>query len=251
MIMRGKTIVFCRCDSEISNNEELAELSQSLRQISANIIFLDDLCGLAVTDKDRVKTLFNFPGQQFLVIACFARAVKLLIEYAGAGANFENFSFVNIRQTSNNEVVTIVQNFLSESAENKNVTELRNTTEWKSWFPVIDYNKCTSCGQCSEFCLFSVYQNKEGRVEVINPQNCKINCPACARICPSEAIIFPKFKDGGHISGDETSKTPDEKDISEKESLMQLLEKRKENRRSIIKETAMQQALIEREKAKK
>ena len=36
----------------------------------------------------------------------------------------------------------------------------------------------------------------DGQVEVARPSNCKTYCPACARICPSVAIIFPKYKSG-------------------------------------------------------
>ena len=25
-------------------------------------------------------------------------------------------------------------------------------------------------------------------------QNCKNNCPACSRVCPAEAVIFPKYE---------------------------------------------------------
>ena len=42
----------------------------------------------------------------------------------------------------------------------------------------------------------------EGRVEVRKPAGCKTNCPACARMCPHQAIIFPKYADA-HINGDE------------------------------------------------
>ena len=37
-----------------------------------------------------------------------------------------------------------------------------------------------------------------------NPANCKTNCPACARICPQVAIIFPKHKTSP-INGDEVT----------------------------------------------
>ena len=42
----------------------------------------------------------------------------------------------------------------------------------------------------------------DGRVEVSNPSSCKTNCPACARVCPHKAIIFPKYTDSP-INGDE------------------------------------------------
>lgn len=75
--------------------------------------------------------------------------------------------------------------------------------KWKPWFPVIDYDRCTNCMQCLTFCLFDVYGvNKDKKIEVRNPTNCKTDCPACSRVCPEVAILFPKYK-GGPINGDE------------------------------------------------
>ena len=74
--------------------------------------------------------------------------------------------------------------------------------EWKPWFPVIDYDRCTNCMQCLSFCLFGVYGvDGEKRIEVQNNDNCKTNCPACSRVCPEAAIMFPKYK-AGPINGD-------------------------------------------------
>jgi Pyruvate/2-oxoacid:ferredoxin oxidoreductase delta subunit len=74
---------------------------------------------------------------------------------------------------------------------------------WKPWFPVIDFSRCTNCMQCLTFCLFDVYGvSKEKKIEVRNPTNCKTDCPACSRVCPEVAILFPKYK-GGPINGDE------------------------------------------------
>jgi Pyruvate/2-oxoacid:ferredoxin oxidoreductase delta subunit len=77
--------------------------------------------------------------------------------------------------------------------------------EWKPWFPVIDYDRCTNCMQCLSFCLFGVYGvDEERRIQVQNNDNCKTNCPACSRVCPEAAIMFPKYK-AGPINGDVVS----------------------------------------------
>lgn len=77
--------------------------------------------------------------------------------------------------------------------------------EWKPWFPVIDYDRCTNCMQCLSFCLFGVYGvDAEQRIQVQNNDNCKTNCPACSRVCPEAAIMFPKYK-SGPINGDAVS----------------------------------------------
>ncbi len=69
--------------------------------------------------------------------------------------------------------------------------------QWKPWFPVIDYSRCTNCMQCLSFCLFDVYGvSKEGKIQVQNNDNCKTNCPACSRVCPEVAIMFPKYASG-------------------------------------------------------
>ena len=73
---------------------------------------------------------------------------------------------------------------------------------WKPWFPVIDYDRCTNCMQCLSFCLFGVYGvDGASRIQVQNNENCKTNCPACSRVCPEAAIMFPKYK-AGPINGD-------------------------------------------------
>lgn len=76
---------------------------------------------------------------------------------------------------------------------------------WKPWFPVIDYDRCTNCMQCMSFCLFDVYGvSKEGQIRVQNQNNCKTDCPACSRVCPEVAILFPKYR-FGPINGDEVN----------------------------------------------
>jgi NAD-dependent dihydropyrimidine dehydrogenase PreA subunit len=70
-------------------------------------------------------------------------------------------------------------------------------TAWKPWFPVIDYSRCTNCMQCLSFCLFDVYGvSAENKIQVQHQSNCKTDCPACSRVCPEVAIMFPKYRHG-------------------------------------------------------
>jgi NAD-dependent dihydropyrimidine dehydrogenase PreA subunit len=63
------------------------------------------------------------------------------------------------------------------------------------WYPVIDYSRCTNCLECIDFCLFGVYGiDRKERILVENQDNCKRGCPACSRVCPENAIIFPEHK---------------------------------------------------------
>jgi NAD-dependent dihydropyrimidine dehydrogenase PreA subunit len=73
---------------------------------------------------------------------------------------------------------------------------------WKPWFPVIDYDRCTNCMQCLSFCLFDVYGvDADKKIQVQNQNKCKTDCPACSRVCPEVAILFPKYRHGP-INGD-------------------------------------------------
>jgi NAD-dependent dihydropyrimidine dehydrogenase PreA subunit len=65
----------------------------------------------------------------------------------------------------------------------------------RRWYPVIDYNRCTNCLECLDFCLFGVYGvDKFDRILVETQDNCKKGCPACSRVCPEQAIMFPEYK---------------------------------------------------------
>jgi Pyruvate/2-oxoacid:ferredoxin oxidoreductase delta subunit len=79
----------------------------------------------------------------------------------------------------------------------------------RRWYPVIDYSRCTNCMECLDFCLFGVYGvDSLDRILVENQDNCKRGCPACSRVCPEHAIMFPDYKTAaiagapvGNISG--------------------------------------------------
>ena len=95
-------------------------------------------------------------------------------------------------------VIAAVEAFRAES-------HLARPGEWKPWFPVIDYSRCTNCMQCLSFCLFDVYRvSAEGKIQVGNQDNCKTDCPACSRVCPEVAIMFPKYRHGP-VNGEEVN----------------------------------------------
>ncbi len=79
----------------------------------------------------------------------------------------------------------------------------------RRWYPVIDYSRCTNCLECLDFCLFGVYGlDSLDRIVTENQDQCKKGCPACSRVCPQQAIIFPEYKspaiagaDGGAVGG--------------------------------------------------
>lgn len=65
----------------------------------------------------------------------------------------------------------------------------------RRWYPVIDYSRCTNCMECIDFCLFGVYGvDSIDQILVEAQDNCKKGCPACSRVCPENAIIFPQHK---------------------------------------------------------
>ncbi|RPH43426.1 MAG: ferredoxin family protein [Planctomycetota bacterium] len=91
---------------------------------------------------------------------------------------------------------------LAAAREAREKSGARKLEAWKPWFPVIDYHRCTNCMKCLTLCLFEVYGvDKNDKLTVQNQSNCKTDCPACSRVCPEVAILFPKYKKGP-INGD-------------------------------------------------
>lgn len=112
-----------------------------------------------------------------------------------------NEASVRFHDITNLDALRIAETVESTRTE----TNTAKHGDWKPWFPVIDYDRCTNCMQCLSFCLFGVYGVDEGqKIQVQNNDNCKTNCPACSRVCPEAAIMFPKYK-AGPINGDVVS----------------------------------------------
>ena len=70
------------------------------------------------------------------------------------------------------------------------------------WYPIVDGSRCVNCHHCFQFCLFGVYVlDEDGKLQVRNPDQCKPGCPACSRICPEGAIVFPLYERDEAIAG--------------------------------------------------
>jgi NAD-dependent dihydropyrimidine dehydrogenase PreA subunit len=249
-------VIFCDCTGEAIGEGVKQQALESFRELNTDVIKLKDLCGLCASDKDLVKDLFT-SEKEILVLACHPRSVKLLLAYAGI-QKFENISFLNLLQPKAIIASDMFEFSEIQHKENLSAKEISSKPDWPAWYPVIDYSRCTACGQCSDFCLFGVYQKNNGIVEVINPEACKNNCPACARICPQIAIVFPKYVHGGAISGSENYDEQEEQkrqlqdmDKFLGDDIYEALERRKNKRKSIINSDAIKKANEERDKALK
>jgi len=61
----------------------------------------------------------------------------------------------------------------------------------KNWYPIIDYDLCTGCLTCLNFCPHGVYKpGEDGKPRVAHPENCVELCRGCQKVCPSGAIRY-------------------------------------------------------------
>lgn len=62
------------------------------------------------------------------------------------------------------------------------------------WDPKIDYTKCTTCGECVEFCHMQTFETQtvNGKKKtIVYPNRCVVFCRGCEDICPAVAISHP------------------------------------------------------------
>lgn len=73
----------------------------------------------------------------------------------------------------------------------ENNTSLKNKTgSWRSFRPVVDFDKCTHCMQCVLYCPDSaipVTQDSRPKRLETNLDYCK-GCGLCSNVCPVNAI---------------------------------------------------------------
>ena len=100
--------------------------------------------------------------------------------------------------------------FDEERPEEERTVEYIDEETNAKWYPVLDAAACLGCLECVGFCLFGVYTvDENNRPEVSVPDACRNGCPACARVCPGGAIMFPLHDDpaiNGVLSAAEVQK---------------------------------------------
>jgi Pyruvate/2-oxoacid:ferredoxin oxidoreductase delta subunit len=214
-------ILSCRCGHyHLVKDDVSARITRTLSESGLDVRVVDDLCALAA-EKDPILAEYS-ACDNLHVIACYPRAVKWLFHRADAPLSDDRTTIHNARRDDPDSIISSLtsRSDLSESPAVPTEADVRSS--WIPWFPVIDYDRCVNCRQCLDFCLFGVYaQSDDGKVEVVNPQGCKTNCPACSRLCPQTAIIFPKYEHSP-INGDEVdeSAVDRQKNRSELEALL-------------------------------
>ena len=250
-----KKVIFCNCNSKIIEEDRLAGISEYLEQAGNSFVKISDLCGCSVDQKNEISVRFS-DADEVLFVACYPRAVQLLLQKCDVDLQSVSVKYLNFRELDNHQIFSEIAGFFAGEEGRQEPSEIRNPTDWPSWFPLIDYSRCSSCGQCADFCLFGVYEKQDNQIVVVHPKGCKTNCPACGRICPQTAIVFPKYDQGGAIAGSdiideiaEQQRQSHDIDTILGSDIYKALEMRKAKRQSIIRSTAMQQAIAEREKA--
>jgi len=187
---------------------------------------VDDLCGLVARKAGWLREFAGREGE-LRIVACYPRAVRWLFAMAGAKLP-EQAQIFNLRTESPAKILTglasgagsVFAKWQGTARPAPGEAKLTSGEDgWRPWFPVIDFDRCNNCMQCLSFCLFSVYGVDSARmISVANPENCKTNCPACSRVCPEAAIIFPKYAsrpiNGAEISPSDLERESMKADIS-------------------------------------
>lgn len=219
-------ILFCACAySDVIPEARKAAVLAGL-PADANVRVVPDLCALAARRDPLLAEIAEDPD--LVIVACRPRAIRALFEFAGAPLG-PHVRFTDLRNAA-----------LDGPAPEPRpeLPPVDRANDWVPWFPVIDRERCHACRQCLEFCLFGVYeQDDSGGVRVVHPERCKTNCPACARICPDAAIIFPKYAhphiDGSEITDEEAVRAAS-KAVAEGD-LRAVIEERNKRRRALLK----------------
>ena len=199
------SIIICKCcNAGLIEKQIIDAVQEVLKQADQDVICVDDLCALAAKQDDRFNQWAS--EENLTILACFPRAIQALFAQAQIQLPSRT-KFINLRDIKSlDQAKEMLTDFQKGSGAGQSESVTATDPQWQPWYPTIDYDRCKNCKQCLNFCLFGVYALKEGQVRVTQPDKCKTGCPACARVCPYAAIIFPKY-DKSPINGDEVDES--------------------------------------------
>ena len=213
-------ILYCHCaQARLLSDDGRRAVLERLCASGVDFEAVPDLCALAMRRDVLLQKLAR--ASELIVIACHARAVQGLFAAAGAPLREDGVKLLDLRARPAEEIISALP---AGAGGCRDTTQLAAGLEAHReakpvWFPVVDFARCTHCMQCRSFCLFGVYgKDAGGRLEVQHPENCKPDCPACARVCPELAIIFPRYKqepiNGGEVTAADAAREPVKVDVS-------------------------------------
>ncbi len=189
---------FHAAEEELLDRETAVKTLAGLMASGRNVTVSGDLCRLAAAGKDTFPAV---AADARIVSVYQPRAVGALFARAGLRPPPPENITCHAGKCSCGVLTgllgaepAIADEDLAAARRRLDRVEDEEDAGWRAWYPVLDRERCTACGQCAGFCLFGVYEISDGGdVLVSNPAGCKDNCPACARVCPEGAVIFPKF----------------------------------------------------------
>lgn len=244
-----KKVLFCHCAyTDMLSGEMKQEILSALANAEVELVEVADLCEMAA-NKDS-SLIEHLASGDTAVIACHPRAVRWILHSAGV----EKSGTLNILDMRARSAESILRELDTPTPSGKQHEFVPSTGEWVPWFPVIDYSRCSNCRQCLNFCLFGVYETGEdGQVVVAHPDNCKNNCPACARICPEIAIMFPKLNEepinGAEIVDETTERAKVQINVDEilgNDAYAALAERRRKRQKMVLMKRSREKAEEER-----
>lgn len=239
-------LIYCNCGAGIIADKKQKDLADSFKKLNIDVFELHDICAFSLNEKEFFSSI-DRDYEKVFIVACYPRAIDNI--FAQNNISLSNYEVINFRELASGKIVDIISEKMIEAKSAVKYLVKKSNLKVPAWYPVIDKERCTLCGQCAKFCVFGVYKFNKKSLEVVNPLSCKNNCPACGRTCPASAIVFPRLPENSVLSGAEPGN--DEKTVQpvKKEGLFTLLNERNSQRRNIFKQGVMQKAEAEKLKA--
>ena len=179
MDINFSTLIVSRHRQETSEDSEIVSLLAAKFDVGVlSIPFLYDL----PEHSPIIQYLRSLPEAPYFLVPLSPRAVKNVLRYLQI-PHADIFVTQDTVQIPQGTIIGGRVERLEESLKPR-------------WYPVIDDSRCTACLECVNYCLFGVYTiGSASRPLVDQPDACRDGCPACSRVCPSKAIMFPLYED--------------------------------------------------------